>query len=120
MQLTRFHVYPAIFGKLYVDDDIGCILANTIGLNALQHLKSDTRISGGSNWEGLRMKDYGMLNACIVASYLLHEDIFSRIDQRVKIHIKSLYGMNEKVLFREIKVDNMLSHCTLRRIVERR
>lgn len=111
-------VYPTIFDKLHVDDEIGSISVNTIVGNTYikperipnARIDQPVKIEEGKGI-GLTMADYGRIddkyiNACIVVSYLLTKEVF--FDLGVKVHIKSQNGMKEKILYREKHVNDML------------
>jgi hypothetical protein len=73
----------------------------------------DTRIEPATDTsKGLSMDDYqrGIINddymrACGVAACLLQKNVFSTLG---KVHVKSLNGMKEKLLFRQKPVNDML------------
>ena len=115
------NVYPTIFDKAYVDEEFQGILDNTIGGNIFEtEITSDTVIlpgpvdPHGKLLKGLSMEDYGSINdnymrACVVASLLLQKNVFSTLNSKLgKVHVKSLNGIKEKVLYREKLVNDML------------
>jgi len=105
-------VYPTVFDKLYVEEELQSISTNTIRGNVFESLISpDVCISPGSDSEGLSIDDYlthvhdDYMRACGVASHLLQEKVFSKLG---KVHVKSLSGMKEKILYREKLVNDMI------------